>query len=68
MLDYKMMNIDDIINWCKENGEVAWLKEQAKNKPSFFVLKKAFVGKFMPEIKPVKKEQEPTMWERIAAL
>lgn len=68
MLDYKMMDINDIINWCKENNQVEWLKAQSESKPSFFVLKKAFVEKFMPEIKPVKKEKEPTMWDKIAAL
>lgn len=28
-LDYKKMNIDDIILWCKEHGQVDWLKETA---------------------------------------
>lgn len=67
-MDYKTMSIEDIINWCQENNQVAWLKAQAKNKPSFFIIKKAFVEKFMPEIKPVAKEKEPTMWDKIAAL
>ena len=67
-MDYKNMNIDDIILWCKENNQVEWLKAEAKRKPSFFVLKKKFVEKFMPEIKPTKKEKAPTMWETIANL
>lgn len=29
MMDYKTMNIEDIINWCKENNQVAWLKAEA---------------------------------------
>ena len=67
-MDYKKMNLDDIINWCKANNQVDWLKKEAANKPSFLVLKKAFCEKFMPEIIPQAKKKEPTMWERIAAL
>jgi beta-lactamase class D len=28
-LNFKTMNIDDIINWCKQNNEVDWLKREA---------------------------------------
>lgn len=30
--EYKNMTIEDIIEYCKANGEVAWLKEAAKKK------------------------------------
>lgn len=29
MLTYKEIKIEHIIEWCKENNEVAWLKEQS---------------------------------------
>ena len=31
-MDYKTMKIEDIIEWCKEHGEVAWLKKIANSK------------------------------------
>lgn len=67
-MDYKKMTLDDIINWCVENNQVAWLKAAAKSKPSFLVLRKAFCEKFMPELLPTKKEKAPSMWDKIAAL
>ena len=27
-MNYKTMDINDIINWCKENNQVPWLKAQ----------------------------------------
>jgi hypothetical protein len=34
-LTYADMSIDDIIEWCKENGEVEWLKEIASQKVEY---------------------------------
>ena len=31
-MDYKKMNIDDIINWCVANNQVEWLKAEAAKK------------------------------------
>lgn len=31
-LNFKDMNIQDIISWCQENGEVEWLKAEAAKK------------------------------------
>lgn len=31
-LEYKTLTIEEIIDWCKEHGEVAWLKETAAKK------------------------------------
>lgn len=31
-MNYKSMNIDDIINWCVENNQVEWLKAEAAKK------------------------------------
>lgn len=78
-MDYKTMTVEDIINWCKANDQVAWLKEEAaKTFPTekgkkdrgitFIELKLAFVHKFMPEIAPKAKEKTPTMYELIAKL
>lgn len=101
-MDFQSMTIDDIIKWCQENNEVAWLKAKAAEKVkctvyprkkvinekgkkvsvadkeatpkvqsrpiSFVQIKMAFVEKFMPEIAPVKKAKEPTMYDRIANL
>jgi len=77
-MDYKTMKLDDIINWCKANNQVAWLKAEAAktcvNKKgethpiNFIQLKKAFVDKFMPEIAPKATKKAPTMFDKIAAL
>ena len=76
--DYRKMNLDDIIAYCKEKKEVEWLKETAnKVYPNvdgtfrtitFIELKLEFCKKFMPSILPVAKPKKPTMIERIQAL
>lgn len=35
--NYKDLNINDIMEWCHENGEVKWLKEKAKETRPFKV-------------------------------
>lgn len=77
-MDYKTMKIEDIIKYCKEHNEVAWLKEIMKQtfptadgksrKITFIEVKLAFAQKFMPEIAPKKKEKKPTMFELVDAL
>lgn len=77
-MNYKGMNIEDIIAWCQENKEVAWLKETAaktyktedgkERKISFIELKLEFVKKFMPEIAPKAQAKQPSMYDRIANL
>lgn len=73
-LDYVKMNINDIINWCVANNETEWLKAVALRedangkKPNFFVIKKAFCTKFMPEIMPKAKAKAKTMYDLIEAL
>lgn len=82
-MDPKKMNLDDIIEWCKANNEIAWLKETAaKTYPvkddegnvyderqiTFIELKFAFINKFMPELAPKKKEKKLTMYEIIDTL
>ena len=110
-LNFKTMNIQDIVDWCKANNEVDWLKAEAAKKVvterytqrkqkvdkdgnpilnkagnpiwvvdktspkekvsqpiSFVQLKYDFCRQFMPDIIPVAKDKEPTMFEIIAAL
>lgn len=77
-MNYKTMKIDDIINWCKENNQVDWLKATAaktftkedgkERKITFIEIKNAFCAEFMPELLPKKKNNKPTMYELIASL
>ena len=77
-MNYKDMKIEDIINWCVANGQVAWLKaESAKTyktedgkerRISFIELKLAFVKEFMPEIAPKAQTKKPSMYDLIAKL
>ena len=39
-MDFKTMNIDDIIKWCQDNGKVDWLKAKASEKREFKVYPK----------------------------
>ena len=39
-MDFKTMNIDDIILWCQQNGKVDWLKAKASEKRAFKVYPK----------------------------
>lgn len=77
-MNYKDMKIEDIIAWCKKNGEVEWLKEIAaktyetedgkERRISFIELKLEFVKKFMPEIAPKSQPKKPSMYDLIAKL
>ena len=76
-MNYKDMRIEDIIEWCKANKEVDWLKDTAsktfvkdgkERRISFIELKLEFVKKFMPEIAPKAQAKKPTMYELIAKL
>lgn len=56
-MDFKKMNIDDIIAWCKANGQIAWLKEIAATKVACEVYPKVEKdGK-----KVADKSQKPTI-------
>lgn len=77
-MDYKTMTVNDIIEWCKANNQVEWLKKVAstpieeEGKPArkitFIELKYNFADKFMKEILPPKKPKKPTMFELIENL
>lgn len=44
-MDFKTMNIDDIIAWCKENNQVEWLKAEAAKKTTKKIYPKGADGK-----------------------
>jgi hypothetical protein len=78
-MDFQKITYPEIEEWCIKNNQVEWLKEEAKkpyyNKETgearditFVDLKLAFFYKFFPEKAPKRKEKQPTIWERIAAL
>lgn len=71
-MNYKTMKFEDILAWCKQNDQTAWLKgkvnEQVKDKEtgemrdiSFIEVKRAFCKMFMPDLVPVEKPKKPTM-------
>lgn len=60
MMDYKNMTIDDIIEWCQENGQVEWLKRKAaEKKPCKVYPRKVVDGKSVAD-----KSQEPKIEKR----
>jgi hypothetical protein len=81
---YQDIQLADIINWCKANNQVAWLKETAEKeypvkdketgevvgtrKITYIELKLAFVREFMSFIAPKEKEKKPSMYDLIASL
>lgn len=77
-MNYKDMTIEDIIQWCQEHKQVAWLKEAAsktfstedgkERRISFIELKLAFVKEFMPELAPKAQPKKASMYDLIAKL
>lgn len=69
-LDYKKMNIDDIIGWCNANGKMEWLEKAASQKVPCKVYPKIKVqeysekkGKMVTKIK-ADKTQKPVTEQR----
>ena len=73
------INLEVIIEYCKEKGEINWLKntineevapdKRGRNrKKSFIELRKEFVIKFMPEFAPAGQPKKPRMYDGINAL
>lgn len=77
-MNYYKTNLDGIIEWCKANNQVEWLKKAAaktiptetgSRKITFIELKREFFLTFMADKVPVaKKEKQPTMWDKINSL
>lgn len=75
-MDYKTMTIQDIIDWCKANNQVKWLKATAaktftneegkERRITFIEIKNEFCRDFMPEIAP--KKEKLNMYDLIASL
>ena len=73
-MDYKTMKFEDVLAWCKQNNQTAWLKakvnEQVKDKEtgemrdiSYMEVKRAFAEMFMPNILPKAKSKKKSMKE-----
>ena len=60
-MDYKNLDINGIIEWCKENNQVAWLKATASKKVPYKIYPriKGADGKWTTD-----KTQEPKIVER----
>lgn len=59
---------DFIINYCKEHGEIKWLKKTSKANKNFIALRTEFVNHFdeFKDIRP--RVGKKPLWERIAEL
>jgi hypothetical protein len=80
-MEFKKITFDDIVNYCKEHNEIAWLKEEVEKKVSyvedgetkerdisFIEVKNDFVAKFMPAIAPKRKPKKGSMKDIVAGL
>lgn len=76
-MDYQHMKIEHIIEWCKKNNQIDWLKEtinktfpteDGERRISFIEVKRAFAQKFMPNIIPVAKPKKPSMYDLVNSL
>lgn len=78
--DINDINLEIIIDYCKEHGQIAWLKAEIERevppdkngrprKLSFIELRKAFAIKFMPQFAPkYESKRRKSMYELIADL
>lgn len=65
MKSYLDWDIDDIIAWCQENNEVAWLKATAAKKTEYKIYPRKKVTNAAGKVVSVAdKSQEPTIEER----
>lgn len=61
-MDYKKMQIEDIINWCKENNQVDWLKATASQKTEYKAYPRvSAINKNGKKVMIADKSQEPTI-------
>lgn len=81
-MDYKKLTFNDIVEWCKANNQVEWLKKEVETivvdedkdgkeferDITFIEIKRDFAEKFMPEIAPQRKPKKPSMKDIVAAL
>lgn len=67
-MNYQDMSIDDIIKWCQDNNQVAWLKAKAQEKVPYKVYPKVKGedGKMKADkTKPYKTEMRPISFIQI---
>lgn len=64
-IEYKTCKINDIKEWCLANGKMDWLREVAKEKPHFFVVRNKFFATFAPEAMPKAKEKKAAWWDTL---
>lgn len=61
-MNYQSMKIEDIIQWCKDHGEVAWLKEElAKTTECKVYPRVKIVTEDGKKISKADKTKEPTI-------
>lgn len=76
MVKFMECKFEDIVDWCKANNKVDWLKditadylEANEKKMSFLELRLAFYREFFPELAPkASKAKKPSMYDIIASL
>lgn len=65
---YKKCTGENIVEWCKANDKVSWLKIAAADNGNFLNLKRAFFQEFFPELIPVAKPKKKPLWQTIENL
>lgn len=60
---FKTCKIADIKEWCIANDKMDWLREVAKEKPHFFVVRNKFFRTFAPDCIPVAEPKKKPWWE-----
>lgn len=64
-MDYQTMSIEEIIEWCKDNGEVAWLKKEAAKKVECKVYpRKTVINEKGKKVSKADKSQTPKIEKR----
>lgn len=64
-MNYQDMTIEDIIKWCKDNNQVAWLKAEATKQIEYKVYPRKKVKNADGKLVSVSdKSQEPTIEKR----
>lgn len=64
-MDYETMSIDEIIEWCQENGQVAWLKKEAAKKVDCKVYPRmTVINEKGRKVSKADKSQEPKIEKR----
>lgn len=64
-MNYQTMSIDEIIEWCQENGEVAWLKKEAAKKVEVKVYpRKTVINEEGRKVSKADKTQAPKIEKR----